>query len=103
MNVVVHVFHASNMLIGVVGLPGEKTGAVFLAPKSQGVSVVEMCLKALPSFLKRSTPTSIIRLNHSPYSDEIEHFAFSQRWPAVPHLKWCSFEVQREWDPLKCI
>ncbi len=65
MNVVVHVFHASNMLIGVVGLPGEKTGAVFLAPKSQGVSVVEMCLKALLSFLKRSTPTSIIRLNHS--------------------------------------
>lgn len=51
------------MLISVVGLPGEKTGAVFLAPKSQGVSGVEMCVEAPLSFLKCSTATSIIRLN----------------------------------------
>lgn len=46
------VFHASNMLISVVGLPGEKTGMVFLTPKSQGVSSVEMCVEAPLSFLK---------------------------------------------------
>lgn len=51
------------MLISVVGLPGEKTGAGFLAPKSQGVSGVEMCVEVPLSFLKCSTATSIIRLN----------------------------------------
>lgn len=44
------VFHASNMLISVVGLPGEKTGSVFLTPK--GVSSVEMCVEDPLSFLK---------------------------------------------------
>lgn len=57
------VFHANNMLISVDGLPGEKTGTVFLAPKFQGVSGVEMCVEAPLSFLKCSTATSIIRLN----------------------------------------
>lgn len=56
------VFHAINMLISVVGLPGENTGRVFLTPKSQGVSGVEMCVEAPLSFLKFSSATSIIRL-----------------------------------------
>lgn len=46
------IFHASNMLISVVGLPGEKTGTIFLTPKSQGVSGVEMCVEGLLRFLK---------------------------------------------------
>lgn len=61
------VFHASNMLISVVGLPGEKTGMVFLTPKSQGVSSVEMCVEAPLSFLKWSFG----------YSDETERVTFS--------------------------
>lgn len=58
-----YLLNADNMLISVVGLPGEKTGTDFLAPKSQGVSGVEMCVEAPLSFLKCSTATSIIRLN----------------------------------------
>lgn len=91
------------MLISIVGLPGEKTGAVFLTPKSQGVSGVEMCIEAPLSFLKCSTATNIMRLIRLATQDEIEHLAFSQHWPVVLHLKLRSFEVQRDRDPLKCI
>lgn len=56
-----YLLNADNMLISVVGRPGEKTG--FLAHKSQGVSGVEMCVEAPLSFLKCSTATSITRLN----------------------------------------
>lgn len=43
------VFHTSNMLISIVRLPGEKTGTVFLTPKSQGVPGVEMCVEGSPT------------------------------------------------------
>lgn len=51
------------MLISVDELPGERAGAVFLAPKSQGVSGVVMCVEAPQSFLKRSAAMNIIRSN----------------------------------------
>ncbi len=93
------VFHASNMLISVVGLPGEKTGAVFLALKSQGVSGVEMCVEAPLSFLKCSTATSIIRLNR--LATQMKLSALPSASTGQRFRTWN--EVQREWDPLKCI
>lgn len=75
------------MLISVVKLPGEKTGTVFLTPKSQGVSGVEMCVEATLSFLKCSIAAGIIRLNRLATQPKLSTSPSAPATGSAPEMK----------------